>query len=413
VEGDLRLTRLGFGKNLSKRRLPIIKILGTTVLVLGVFATGVLVGQGKVHLTSSVGSNKQVSKNLPSDLDYTSVEKVYDSLRANFDGQLDEAKLLDGLKSGVATATQDPYTEYLNADAAKEFDEDLNGTFIGIGAELSKDPETKTIVVVAPIAGFPAEKAGLRAKDVVAEIDGKSAFDLSIAEAVKRIRGDEGSVVKLKVIRDQKDQLEFDITRQKITIPSVTSKTLDGNIGYIKIARYADDTTALVKKAAEGFQAQMVEGIVLDLRNNPGGLLDTAVTVSSLWLKNKTVLTERRDGEVIKTFGSTGPATLEGISTVVLINAGSASASEITAGALRDNDAAKLVGEKSFGKGSVQKLIRFNNESVLKVTVARWFTPAGKNIDKEGVTPDVEIKITEEDFKAGRDPQLEAAIKNL
>jgi carboxyl-terminal processing protease len=390
-----------------------LNVVGVVVIALGVFSTGVLVGKGDIRFTTDNKTNKQVANSIPNDLDYTSVEKVYDSLRANFDGQLDEAKLLDGLKEGIATASGDPYTEYLNTEAAQEFDEDLNGSFTGIGAELTRDPETKSIVVIAPIAGFPAEKAGLKPKDVIAEIDGKTAFDVTIAEAVKRIRGEAGTVVKLKIIREQKEQIDLEITREKITIPSVTHKTLEnGSIGYLKIARFAEDTVSLATTAAEDFQAQAVKGVVLDLRSDPGGLLDAAVKVSSLWLKNKTVLTERRDGEVIKTFNSAGRSPLEGIPTVVLINGGSASASEITAGALKDNNAASLIGEKSFGKGSVQQLIKFSDNSVLKVTVARWFTPSGKNIDQEGISPDQEIKA---DVTPGStaDNQLDAAIAEL
>lgn len=402
-------------KLLAKRERKfsgILRLLGIGAVGVGVFAAGILVGQGKIQLTSDVRNIKQVSNTVPNDLDYTSVEKVYDSLRANFDGQLDEAKLLDGLKAGIANASGDPYTEYLNVEEAKEFEEDLNGSFTGIGAELTKDQETKTIMVIAPIVGFPAEKAGLKPKDIIAEIDGKTAFDLTIAEAVKQIRGDAGTVVKLKIIRDQKEQIDLEITREKITIPSVTHKILDGGLGYLRITRFAEDTVELATKAAEDFQAQAVKGVVLDLRSDPGGLLDAAVKVSSLWLKNKTVLTERRDGEVIKTFTSSGRTPLAGIPTVVLINGGSASASEITAGALRDNEAATLIGEKTFGKGSVQQLVRFSDNSQLKVTVARWYTPAGKNIDKEGISPDQEVK-ADPAASGTADNQLDAAIAKL
>jgi carboxyl-terminal processing protease len=179
------------------------------------------------------------------------------------------------------------------------------------------------------------------------------------------------------------------------------------------INRFGEDTVQLARKAAKEFKEASVKGVVLDMRNNPGGLLDAAVQLSSIWLENKTVLTERRDSVVIRTFNSSGQATLKAMPTVVLINGGSASASEIVAGALKDHEAATLIGEKSFGKGSVQQPVNLIDGSLLKVTIARWFTPDGKNIDKEGISPDQEVKITDEDIKAEKDPQLEAALAKL
>ena len=181
----------------------------------------------------------------------------------------------------------------------------------------------------------------------------------------------------------------------------------------MKIVRFSDDTAGLASSAADKFKQAKVAGIILDLRSDPGGLLDAAVSVSSLWLDKQTVLTERRGGEVIKTYSSNGLATLKGIPTYVLIDAGSASASEITAGALHDNKVAKLVGVKSFGKGSVQQLVHFNDGTFLKVTIARWYTPDGKNIDKEGISPDTEVKMTEDDYKNAKDPQLDFAVSKL
>lgn len=383
------------------------------IMASGIFWLGLAVGQGRIVLGRDAIFHKQVAKGLPANLDYSAVEQVYDSLRENYDGQIDATKLTDGLKQGLVKSTGDAYSEYLNPKAAKDFNDQLTGTFVGIGAELTKDTATNTIVVVSPIAGFPAEKAGLKPKDVIVEIDGKSAYDLSISDAVSKIRGEKGTVVKLKVIRDKSQELTLSITREEIKIPSVTSKTLDGNIGYLKISRFSEDTTKLARTAAGEFKTAGVKGIVLDVRGDPGGLLDAAVDISSLWLQDQVVLTERRGGVIIRTFSSKGIPTLKGIPTVVLINGGSASASEITAGALRDNKAATLIGEKSFGKGSVQQLVHFGDDSLLKVTIARWYTPAGKNIDKEGISPDTEVKFTDADAKAGKDPQLDAAIAQL
>ena len=248
---------------------------------------------------------------------------------------------------------------------------------------------------------------------MIAEIDGKDASTLAVDKAVEKIRGPKGTKVKLRIIRDEKEDLTFEITREEINIPSVESKVLDSGIGYIKISRFGDDTAELSRTAAEKFKNDGVKNVILDLRGNPGGYLEAAVDVSSLWLNNKTVLQEKRDGKIIKTYSSRGTSPLEGIQTTVLIDEGSASASEITAGALHDNKAATLLGVKSFGKGSVQEPQTLKNGGLLKITVARWYTPNGKNIDKEGIQPDQKVERSEDDYKAGRDPQLDAAITKL
>ncbi len=371
------------------------------------------IGSGRIVLNSNQLFRKSVQKDLPSNLDYASVENLYDTLKRDFDGQLDTNKLLDGMKAGLASAAGDPYTEYMNKDAAKDFNNQLSGTFTGIGAELSKDDQGN-IIVISPIAGFPAEKAGLKPKDIIAEVDGNPTSGLTIDDAVGKIRGDAGTHVKIKVIRDKSKSLDFDIVRETISLPSVTSKMLDGKIGYIKISRFGEDTVSLTTKAAQDLKAQGAKGMVLDMRGDPGGLLDAAVGVSSLWLDpGKTILQEKRDGLVVRTYRAQGDPILKGMPTVVLINEGSASASEITAGALKDNNVAKLLGVKSFGKGSVQQIEQLGDGSVLKVTIAKWYTPAGVNINKEGIKPDTEVKLSDDDAKAQRDPQLDAAQKSL
>lgn len=399
-------------EGVTVERTNIKKIVVGAVAAFVIFTLGVGVGNGSIIIGPDAAFQRTQNDSLPERLDYSSVDRMYDTLRRNYDGELTIEDLMDGLKSGMARATGDSYTEYLNAEAAEEFDADLSGTFSGIGAELGK--EENTVVIVAPIDGYPAQEAGLRPKDVIVEIDGETAYDISVTEAVKRIRGPEGTKVKLKVIRDGSRELNFEITRAQISIPSVESEILEGNIGYLKISRFSEDTSQLAHQAATEFKQKNVSGVVLDLRSNPGGLLDTSVNISSLWLpKGKTVLEEKRGDVVVKTLKSNGNSILEGVPTVVLINEGSASASEITAGALRDHDAATLVGQKSFGKGSVQSLERLTGGGVLKVTIARWFTPNGKNIDKEGIEPDHVVDLTEEDFDADRDPQKDEAVRRL
>lgn len=376
--------------------------------LIGMFLLGMGLGNGSIV----IGWQKQSSQSaqLPSNLNYASVEKVYDLLRKDFDGKLEEDKLLDGLKQGLVEASGDQYTEYLSAEKAKEFNNDLNGTFTGIGAQLGKNDQGN-IIIVSPIDGFPAKKAGLQPKDVIAEVDGQSTTKWTVDQAVDKIRGEAGTIVKLRVIRNDIEDLKFQIRREEIKIPSVESKVIKDNIGYIRISQFGEDTSALAQKAAQDLKAKNVKGIVLDLRGNPGGLLNSAVDVTSLWLKDgKLVLKEKRGEKVIKTYKAKGSPILDAMPTIVLIDGGSASASEITAGALKDNGVAKLIGEKSFGKGSVQTIENLPDGSAIKVTIARWFTPNDKNIDKQGIEPDINI---EQKNNSNTDAQLEAAINEL
>ncbi len=394
-------------KGKPKKKLPSSAI--NVLVAIAIFVAGWAIGSGNLQF-QKYSPNKS-NANLPSELDYASLDKLYQSLKDNYDGELDEAKLVEGLKAGLVKAAGDPYTEYMNPETAQSFSNDLEGKFEGIGAELGKDKDNN-IVIISPIAGYPAEKAGIKPKDIIAEIDGQSAYDLTISEAVDKIRGDKGTTVTIKIVREGEVK-EVSIIREEIDIPSVKSEIKDG-IGIMTISRFGDDTVELARKAADEFAAAKVNGVVLDLRGNTGGYLKGAVDVSSLWLDNgSTILTERRGDVVVDTFKSKGSPVLKGVKTVVLINEGSASASEIVSGALKDNKAATLVGLKSYGKGSVQQPIELSDGGILKVTIARWFTPNGKNIDKEGIEPDNKVDISADDIKAGRDPQLDAALNSL
>jgi carboxyl-terminal processing protease len=344
-------------------------------------------------------------------LDFSSLNELYAVLKEKYDGELDTEKLIDGAKHGLIDAAGDPYTVYLNEEEAKAFDGDLNGTFEGIGAELSKVDGQLTIMSV--IADSPAKRAGLLAKDVILKVNGEETSGLTVGEAVKKIRGEKGTSVKLTIYRGESTN-DYDIVRDAITSPSVTSEILDGNVGYLRISRFGDDTTRLANAAAADFKSKGVSKVVLDLRGNGGGFLGAAKDVAGLWLKDKTIVSERRQGAVTDTLKSGYDAPLEGIKTVVLVDGASASASEIVAGALKDHGVATLVGEKTYGKGSVQTIQSVGNQGdQLKVTVAKWYTPNGKNIDKEGISPDVTVSVSDEDIKAVRDPQKDAALQQL
>lgn len=397
-----------------KRGFKIPKRIFKGLLLLAlVFSLGVISGQENlVHF--KLPNKNQISsdnENLPNKLDYSGVEEVYAELKSSFDGELKTEQLTDGLKEGLVKASGDPYTEYLSEEESKDFEEGLSGSFEGIGAELGK--EGSSIIIVAPISGFPAEKAGLKAKDIISEINGENAYDISITDAVKKIRGEKGTKVKLGIIRDNKE-LDIEVTRDRITIPSVKTEVIEPNLGYIQISRFSEDTIGLVEAAAADFKTKNVAGVILDLRNDPGGLLDVSVSVSEIWLnEGQTILQEKRDQMVIKTYTANKQPILGGVKTVVLINEGSASASEIVAGALKDNKAATLIGVKSFGKGSVQEVKPLDFGGLLKVTIARWYTPNGRNIDKEGIEPDQKVELTDADTAAQKDPQKDAAINFL
>lgn len=350
-------------------------------------------------------------KTSPHDLNYTSVEKLYDTLRDRYDGNLDANKLVDGMKKGLVEATGDPYTVYMTAKESAEFKDSLEGKFSGIGAELGKRGEQ--LVVVSPLDGFPAQKAGVRAGDAILGVNGEAASKWSVEQAVSKIRGKKGTDVTLKLGRDEKS-VDITVTRDDITVPSVKHEITSDNIGYMQISRFAEDTAGLAEQAAQEFKDKHVKGVVLDVRANGGGYLESAVDVASLWLDEGQVVVQEREGKEVKdTLKAKGNNILKDIPTTVLIDGGSASASEIVAGALQDHGVAKLVGTKSFGKGSVQELQSLKDGGELKVTIARWYTPNGKNIDKEGITPNTEVKLDDGDIAAGKDPQKERAYSLL
>lgn len=378
--------------------------IGLFLIVVAFIAGGRLGGEQTVTVNQS-------DLDISQDLDLASIEEVYDELVENFDGDIDPEAVEDAIKNGIAEAAGDPFTSFLNEEQAQAFDSSLNGEFVGIGAELGREDDQ--LIIVAPIDGFPAQEAGIRAQDVIVTIDGEDATGLTVEEAVTLIRGEEGVDVTLGIIRGGTEQLSITITRAQITVPSVESEVLEGNIGYLKITRFAEDTSSLSRQFAAELRDQGVDSVILDLRNNSGGFLQSSVDVSGIWLDDKVVVSQMTDGETTDTLRSGSNAILEGVPTVVLVNGGSASASEIVAGALRDHEAATLVGEQTFGKGSVQSLEQLSDGGVLRVTFARWFTPNGDTIDGDGLTPGEIVELSEEDFENDADPQLDRATELL
>lgn len=343
----------------------------------------------------------------PAGLDTRSLNRTYNDLKQNYDGTLDTQKLLEGANRGLTEAAGDPYTVYFDKNEAKQFDNDLEGTFSGIGAELDKKDDK--LIIVSPLENSPAQKAGLQAGDVIVKVNDQQTTNWSIDKAVSQIKGKKGTTVKLAVVRGDGVK-DFSITRDIITEASVKTDK-KGTVGIIRISRFGSDTAGLTRKAAQKFKDENVSGIVLDLRGNGGGYLEIAQDVSSLWLeRDQVVVTERRGSMITQTHKATGDSILHGIPTVVLVDQGSASASEIVAGALQDHHAAKLVGQKTFGKGSVQKVVDLSGGAKLKVTIAKWYTPKGKNISKEGITPDEALAVGKNDTK-NNDSQLNKGLE--
>lgn len=315
-----------------------LKTLLVVLVIVAFFGLGWGIGKGKIQFGPDAVYRQSVQKNGLSALDYKEVDQVYEALKQSYDGQLDVNKLNEGLKEGLVRAAGDPYTEYLTTQENTNLSDQLDGSFDGIGAELGK--KGTSIVIIAPIRGFPAQKAGLKAGDFIIEINGEDTSDLTISQAVEKIRGKAGSEVKLRVLRSDKP-LEFKITRARITIPSVKSKIINGDIGVITVSRFGKDTEDLARQAAKDLKSKQVRGIILDLRGNPGGEVPASIGLASLWLpENTTVMQEKRDGKLIKTLRATGDPVLNGTKTIVLIDEGSASASEIVAGALSDHKTA-------------------------------------------------------------------------
>ncbi len=320
-----------------------------------------------------------------------------------------------GAISGMMDALGDQHSSYMNPEDYKQANSGLEGEYEGIGAYV--DTTTEYLTITSPIPGSPAERAGLLPGDQVVAIDGEDMTGVNAEVARTKVLGPANTIVHLTVLREGEDKLlEFDVTREKISIKSATGKMLDGGIAYIQVTTFGDKTTPELLAALKELMPQNPKGIILDLRNNGGGYLTTSVEVTSQFIGDGVVLHEQY-GDGNRTTYDVQPgglATDTKIPMLVLINEGSASASEIVAGALQDSGRAKLVGATSFGKGSVQNWIPLSGDNgAVRITVAKWLTPKENTIHEIGLTPDIPVEFTEEDFKADRDPQLDKAVEVL
>lgn len=374
------------------------------ILVIGSFGFGFYFGKTQCKICQ------------PEEIDFSLFWEAYHKLQEKFvdKGKFDIEKIIYGAISGMVKSLEDPYTVFLKPEETKRFIEDVKGTFEGVGMEI--DIRKGQLQVISPLEGTPAQSAGLRAGDKIIKINDKPTMDMTIEEAVNLIRGPKGSEVTLTIFREEWEKTkEIKIVRAVIEVPSLKWEIKNENIAYLKLYQFSEKASFDFRIAAIEILASPCQKIILDLRNNPGGYLEVAQEISGWFLKRGEIVAiedfgARKERNIYKAQGN---ASLVGFPVVILINQGSASGSEILAGALRDNRDILLIGEKSFGKGSVQELERLSEGSSLKITVAKWLTPKGELITDKGLEPDIKLEMTEEDYEEGKDPQLDKAIETI
>ena len=385
-----------------------------------------LAKQPKTETVKVLGVGSQPpADTVETDLQFTQFWDLWKTLKLKYYENADEKKMFYGAMRGMAESLGDPYTTFFEPTIAKEFSDSLKGEFEGIGAEIGI--HSGQLQIIAPLPDTPAEKAGLLAGDYILEINGTSTESMSTEEAVSLIRGPKGTTVKLKIGRLEKETKapknanatttgetpnvkEYSIVRDKILVKSVRVTWPKDNIAVIQVSNFNQDTDTEFKQAVDKVLDKNPKGIILDLRNNPGGYLDRSTVIAGEWVGDRVVVSERRKGKILDEFHGEGSGRLANVLTVVLVNQGSASASEIVAGALQDYGLATLIGMKTFGKGSVQDYSEFDDGSAVKITIAEWLTPKGRSINKTGIKPDIEVDRTYDDYDANRDPQLDKAL---
>jgi carboxyl-terminal processing protease len=391
----------------QKKTYKYLSIFAAVILAAGLFYTGFRAG--------ALSRMPQTAEAVTQNPDFAFFWDVVNLVREKHvnGADLNDEKVLEGAIHGAIEELDDPYSEYFNPVEAKKFNEDLSGVFGGIGAEIGIRDDQLT--VIAPLKGNPAEKAGLKASDKVIEIDATSTRGMDIDMAIKLIRGAPGTTVKLKIMRDGfKEPKEFTVTRAIVNVPTLDWEMKPGGIAYFKLYNFNANLLPAWNVAAAQALLKSPKGIVVDVRNNPGGFLDVSTAITGWFAKlGEVVVREKLRGGDEERIYANGNEAFSRIPVVVLVNEGSASASEILAGALKDLRGAKVIGIKSFGKGSVQEVETLSTGAMLKVSIAEWLTPNGSSINKKGISPDYEVKLTEDDVKKNKDPQLQKALEVL
>lgn len=395
------------------------------LLLLVVFGAGYFAGQYWRVVPTASGYKVQYlagqDTDKPESVDFSRFWTAWSVADQGFYGRGDKNKRVDGAISGMLSSLGDPYTTYLPKEENELFQTDLSGTFSGIGAEISSINGYPT--VVSPLPGSPAERAGIKAKDIILKVDDKATESENFAAVINRIRGATGTTVTLSIARDgQAEPLTIKIVREKIELPNVTGgveKSGDFQYCLVRISQFIEGTDDKVSEALDSCAKQGVKRAIIDVRNNPGGLLDVVISLSSRLIDTtakpdlgKTIVWQKDRDENFQSYPSTQTAKYGDWPLVILVNEGSASASEILAGALKDYGRAAVVGTKTFGKGSVQELRDLTDGSSIKMTIAKWLTPAKTEIDHQGVQPDVAVELATGATEA-TDAQKEAAITAL
>ncbi len=367
---------------------------------------GMILGQNLISSKFIPVISEKVNPDFDSDLFWY----VWSSVKKNYVKQpVSDKDLFYGSLKGLVAGTDDPYSIFLEPELAKEFLEDMSGSFEGVGMELGM--KDKGLTIIAPLPDTPAFRAGLRAGDKIFAIDAHDTSGMGLDEAVHLIRGPKGTPVVLTVWRQGKTKTEeIELIRDVIDVKTVSWELRGNKIAYLRVTHFSEDTWKDFQDIALVISRAGPNGLILDLRNNPGGYLDTAVNMAGYWLDKKTAVISKDSQGFEKEYKTKSLGDFKHLPTIVLINQGSASASEILAGALQDYKQATILGEKTFGKGSVQELESLRDGSALKLTVAYWYTPLGRSINEEGIIPDIEVELTEDDYLHDRDPQLDRAL---
>jgi carboxyl-terminal processing protease len=394
---------------------------GVGVVAIGLLAGGFYLGNHyQLDLSQPLRPNlvqRDLSNSTNSPL-FSQVEYLLKNKYLRSD-QLDDQKLMYGAISGMVAAAGDPYTSFFDPEQNKSIESQLTGSYQGIGAELGYNQD-KQLVVIAPLKDSPAAAAGVKAGDIIAKIDDQNSLNLPLSSAVEKIRGKAGTSVALVLVRQGVDDpINLTITRQEITVKSLDLSYKDspaaaagnGQIAYVRLSRFGDTTNNEWDTAVSDIVSHGAKALILDLRDNPGGYLDAAIHIGSEFFTDGEIVGQQDAQGHIEKFNVDHAGRLTSLPVVVLINGGSASASEIVSGALKTRHRATLIGENSFGKGSVQQVIDMAQGTSLHVTIAKWLLPDDSNIDKVGIKPDQEVKLTSQDFNQGKDPQLDAAMQ--
>ncbi len=367
----------------------------TGALVAAAFGGALVFGA----LSSAVFARASISADTFRQLDLFG--EVFEQVHENYVAEPEDSDLIKGAIDGMLS-TLDPHSNYLSADDFQAMQEQTRGSFAGLGIQITMDndgPDKGFVKIVAPIDDTPADRAGMQTNDLIVEIDGKPVLGMSIDEAISHLKGEKGTRVNIKVVRDRDaDPFELSLIRDIVTVQSVTHRA-EGQFGYVRIATFSEQTDDGLKKAIKELNREIsggMKGLILDLRSNPGGLLDQAVSVSDMFLEGGEIVSTRgrRPRDTLREMGTPGDR-LNGKPIIVLINGGSASASEIVAGALQDRNRALLLGTKSFGKGSVQTVIPLQNglQGALRLTTSRYYTPSGRSIQALGIEPDIDMPV--------------------